>query len=709
MEKKIKSLIKRLNEALEAYHNGEEVMSNKEYDELYEELFLLESKTGIVFSDSPTQKVGAEVVDFLPSFRHPYPPLSLDKTKDASLMASKFVKGIEDALKKGYDHSNSLCLMWKMDGSTIVGYYNGGALVRLVTRGNGEVGNVISHNAPYIKGLPLIIPYKGELVVRGEAVMGYKEFDRINQTLSEDYRYKNPRNLANASIQMLDSREMSKREIVFKAFDVMKCDASPNIFSNRLEMLDGFGFDVVEYEVTTPDRLEACIQQWTDRAADYDFPVDGLVVCMEDVMYADTLPGTAHNPHIMRGFAFKWQDEEAETVLRNIEWSASRTGLLNPVAVFDPVELCGTTVNKASLHNLSYIADRDLRVGDRITVYKANMIIPQIGSNLSDRKPAVRDINSYITIDKCPICRCAVSTSLSNDTFTVRCTNPFCGAKQIGNIVHAAKKDCLNIQGISEERIEFLMTRGYINNLFDLYIQARNYRDGYGILNESGDDLIEEPGWGEQSVKNLAEAVNTARRTDFVSFIHAMGIPNIGKGQAKELKKFLDSHYDELVKEFYPDNDGSYDLIGLVSSMVYSGFDFRAVEGYGDIVASSLEKWIDDNLTDNTLFFIEEGDPARWVIDLLGQLIFDDERPAKTSNDAITGKTFVITGSLFHYKNRAELVSVIERLGGKVAGSVSKNTDYLINNDTRSVSVKNRKAKELGVRIISEIEFMEVI
>lgn len=714
------SLCYTAEDAQKSYYYAEPFMSDKEYDSLVEEIAQLETEwAGTLLApaeNSPTVRVAPEDVTELKKVRHEYPALSLDKTKDIDKYVSAFEKGEKATQKKG------VVLMWKMDGSTVVATYDNGQLVQLATRGNGEVGSDITHNAPYIKGLPLQINFKGKLVVRGEAVMSYAEFNRVNAELSDGNKYKNPRNLANATISMLDSKEMRKREIQFFAFELTARIENKkssihywNTMTDRLSYLFALGFQVVPLAYTDISLLKCRMTELEDSVNAFDYPVDGLVCCLEDIDYAEKLPGTEHNPNIMAGYAFKWTDETVETVLRDIEWSASRTGLLNPVAVFDPVELCGTTVTRASLHNVSYIMDKYLHVGDRITVYKANMIIPQIDSNLDSDKydnVSIGDVDLYGP-KTCPVCGGKVIYHLGNDnTVTAKCDNPACAAKKSGEIAHMCERDCLNIKGLSEEKISYLLNHGYIKNRYSLFIQARNYVEGYGILNEDGDDLEEQEGWGKQSVKNLADAINAARTTDFVSFIHAMGIPNVGKGQAKALKKYLETNYKNLVEEYYTQGDGSYDLIGLLTEMVFRGFDFTKIEGFGKVIADSLTGWIECWLIEPDVLLYDSGEEDLIdfeYIHLLKELKFTDVPVVKSSNNAITGKTFVITGSLEHFSNRDEFIKVIEDLGGKVSGSVSKNTYALINNDTESTSGKNKKAKELGISIISEKDFLDLI
>ena len=717
----MKRVAEKLNSAAESYYNkSKELMSNLEYDKLYDELEKLEKKTGIIVPNSPTQKVGPKESSGLKDVTHEYPARSLDKTKDIN----EYIKAFKKVADTGVDD-----LLWvtpKMDGITGVATYEEGNLVLLATRGNGEVGKDITDKAPFVKGLPMKIDYKGKLIVRGEMVMTYSEFERINQTMDADSQYKNPRNLASGTINQPENKDIQEREIVFCAFqlvyidDEQYCSKSYDLggiieksFNGRMVCLSDLGFNTVQRWSATLFSLEKVVKAATEQLKVGDYPVDGLVTVMDDIRAVKNLPDTGHHPNRAKGFAFKWADETEETVLREIEWSASRTGLLNPVAVFDPVELCGTTVSRASLHNLSYIADMDLRIGDKITVYKANMIIPQIAENLDNRNPKVRNVNSYLTISRCPVCGRPVSIGETEggDTYVARCTNPSCGAKRIGEIVHATERDCLDIKGLSEKKVEFLIQNGFIENLLDLF-RLNNQGHGAGVETLPGKPfkILEDcDGWEVKSVDNLLNAIDEARDTDFVSFIHAMGIPNVGKGQAKELKKYLDANYDELEEEYMDLSDGSYDLMELLTNMVAGDFDFTKIDGFGEVIARSLYTWVEVNLVDPVRQYLDGDDPACEVINILAELRFHDEKPKTSSNEAIKGKTFVITGSLNHYKNRDELVSVIESLGGKVSSSVSKNTNYLINNDVESTSGKNKKARELGIPIISEIEFMEVI
>ena len=707
--KKMRELLDRLKAASQAYYNGEEVMSNFEFDRLSDELRRMEELEGFSFTDSITKTVGAEAVDELPKYRHEYPALSLAKTKDIDEYCGKFRQYIQSNPRQTKGAAETVTLMWKMDGSTVQLYYEGGRLIHAVTRGNGEVGSVIDHNAPYIHGIPTKIPYHGKLVVRGEAVMHYSEFARINSMLPAEEQYKNPRNLANSTISLLDSSEMRTRDIQFYAFElVAKQDTAEDAsghdpyklwfdgmgnthttFMQRLTWLGEQGFQVVERRNVHYTALKDTMLLMEKTVPALDFPVDGLVGVMDDCAFTDGLTGTGHNPHIMRGFAFKWADETQETVIRSIEWSASRTGLLNPVAVFDPVELAGTTVTRASVHNVSYIQSLDLKVGDRVAVYKANMIIPQIADNLDKEECGELDEQHmrmrYHLAPVCPACgqpTIIEQTVGGTRSIVLKCANPDCSAKRAGQFVHFCERDCMNIVGMSESTIEKLVDAGII----------RAYADFFRLAEHPEIAMME--GFGEKSWQNMISAAETAKNeSGFIGIIHAMGIPNVGKGQAKLLKAAIESwaessHHGEEA-----------DYFDCLREMIAAGFHFEAIEGFGTVIASSLTNWAAANLAEGSAFMT--------LLDLMPAHPVQ-KKMTDVKATAIAGKTFVITGAVNHFANREELKARIEELGGKTSGSVSKNTDYLINNDASSTSGKNKKAKELGIRIITEDEFLEM-
>lgn len=706
---RMRELAQILDNASDAYYNGEEIMSNFEYDKLYDELVALETSTGVVLPDSPTGKAGAEVVDSLPKYKHEYVALSLAKTKDIDEFVTKFKEHIEsNAHMMVYNKTIStlVVLMWKMDGSTVQLYYDKGKLIHAVTRGNGEIGSIIDHNAPYIKGIPTTIKYKGKLVVRGEAFMTYTEFNRINSTLPVDEQYKNARNLANATISLLDSNEMRQREIQFHAFELVEkkdtvwdlnnhdvnkiwFNNMEGYFNDRLEWLKAYGFQVVEHVALHYSKLKDEMQAWEKRVPTLDFPVDGLVAAMDDTGYSKNLPGTGHNPHIMKGYAFKWKDETEKTTLREIEWSASRTGLLNPVAIFDPVELEGTTVSRASVHNISYIQNMDLKIGDTVSIAKMNKIIPAVVENANKETPyptltedEMRTRHSIAT--KCPVCgqdTVIEHTVGGTKSIILMCTNPDCAAKHVGKFVHFCERDCMNIIGMSEATIEKFVDCGIITK----------YTDFFNL--DKHPEIATMEGFGEKSWKKMIEAAENAQNNaDFVGILHAMGISNVGKGQAKLLKTAI----EKWANEKYPDEEKDYfDCLKEMSK----SYDFETIEGFGKVIAESLKNWLNDNLIDGSDFNEMLGMMPKHMV----------AKVSKPVTSSISGKTFVITGSVEHFKNREELKEKIESLGGKTSGSVSAKTDYLINNDVTSTSGKNKKAKDLGVKIISEADFLALI
>lgn len=695
LDNKMKSLVDELNKASEAYYNGQdEIMSNKEFDAKFDELKEMEAKAGTYLETSPTHNVGAEVVDSLPKFKHSYPALSLDKTKDIDQFVNEFRKGIRNS---GYLNT-LVVLMYKEDGSTVQAYYKHGVLDKLVTRGNGEIGSVITHNAKVLSGLPLKLAYDIDLVVRGEAVMSYQEFERINSELPEDQKYANPRNLAAATLTMLDSEEAMKRHLMFQAFNLVDITINSSdfpfrnkivlgsSFAFRLEILKALRFNVVPYKICEVDELAASVEVMTKGVSTYSYPVDGLVAAMDNYGYASTLPGTDHHPNIMQGYAFKWADECKETILRDIEWSPSRTGRLNPVAIFDPIELEGTTVTRASLHNLSIMRKMRIHVGNRLSVYKSNMIIPTVDKNLDyDSESDYTDQFIQDMIGCCPTCGSRAEVKVSPEGIeTVYCPNKNCPEKMIGKFVNFCSRDAMDIQGMSEETIKKLVELGFI----------KEYSDFFNL--RSKPEIASIPGFGQVSWDNMCKAAEKARSTDFVRFIVALNIPNIGKGQAKTLLKYINDHYDELSPKM-PLN--LYNPEGIFIYMGQSNFQFEKIDGFGTITAAELRKWIWIHLlsSDTPEFHLYE------------TLEFTDERPAVKTESVITGKSFCITGKLEYHSNRQELVDKIESLGGKWVDSVSSKTDYLINNDVTSGSGKNKKAKELGIPIISESDFIGMI
>lgn len=642
----IQEKVRLLNEASKAYYQeSREIMSNLEYDKLYDELVRLEQETGIVLASSPTVNVGYEVLSQLPKERHPSPMLSLDKTKNTAELADWL--GEQQGL-----------LSWKIDGLTIVLTYEDGKLFKAVTRGNGEIGEVITPNAKVFANLPVQIPFQGRLVLRGEACIRYSDFHRINETIDDvDARYKNPRNLCSGSVRQLNNRITAQRNVNFFAFALVSADGKA--FSSRQEQfiwLAEQGFETVQYKMTDKDNVREQVQWFADHVEENDIPSDGLVLIFNDISYGASLGATSKFPR--DSIAFKWKDEMRETTLKEIEWSASRTGLINPVAIFEPVELEGTTVSRASVHNVSILKELELGIGDRIQVYKANMIIPQIAENLTK--------SGNLPIPKqCPVCGKEAAIKKEKDVEVLYCTNPQCMAKQIKSLTHFVSRNAMNIDGLSEATLEKLVARGYIHHLADLF-RLKKYRN----------EITTMEGFGQKSFENLMNALQQARQTTPARLLYSLGIPNIGAANAKLIARACKNKWaamESISKE-----------------------ELEAVDGIGEIMAAGYRA------------FFDKPENQDVVADLLSELTLDQSFE-QTEDQIFEGKTFVITGSLEHYENRDALKAVIEKRGGKVAGSVSKKTGYLINNDPESGSSKNKKAKELGIPILTEEEFQSLL
>ena len=645
--KRMKELIPVLQEAAKAYYQeSRELMSNLEYDRLYDELAALEKETGVIFSASPTQNVGYEVLSELPKETHEQPMLSLDKTKS-----------VED-LKEWLGEQSGL-LSWKMDGLTIVLTYRDGELFKAVTRGNGEIGEVITPNARTFSNIPLQIPYQGELVLRGEAVILYSDFARINEQIGDaDARYKNPRNLCSGSVRQLNPAVTAQRNVHFEAFSLVKAEGVDfkNSRKSQFEWLKAQGFEVVQYQEVTRATLDEAVKAFAQAVEENDIPSDGLVLLFDDIAYGDSLGRTAKFPR--NSIAFKWEDETRETTLSYIEWSPSRTGLINPVAVFEPVELEGTTVSRASVHNISIMEGLELGAGDTITVYKANMIIPQIAQNLT--RSGVRDIPAT-----CPACGSETKILQENDVKSLYCMNPECQAKKIKKFTLFVSRDALNIDGLSEATLEKFIGAGFIHEFADIF-----------QLGEHRETIVEMEGFGEKSYENLIASLEHAKTTTLPRLIYGLGITGIGLANAKVLCR----HF-------------SYDFGKMRQA---SEEALVQADGIGAVLAKA---W--------TQYFSQENNNL--AVDHLLQLLTIKEE-SKAGEEAIfAGKTFVITGSLEHFSNRKALVEVIEQKGGKVASTVSAKTSFLINNDAASNSSKNKKAKELGVSILTEQEFLQMM
>lgn len=642
---RIKELVDTLNKAAKVYYSGtDEIMSNLEYDRLYDELKALEDETGIVLAGSPTHKVGYETLSELPKEEHERPMLSLDKTKSVEELAA-------------FAGTHKSLLSWKLDGLTVVVTYRDGELYKAVTRGNGYVGEVITPNARVFVNLPAKIPYKGELVIRGEAIITYSDFERINRSIEEDEnKYKNPRNLCSGSVRQLNNRITAERNVRLIAFALIRADGVDfgNSRQKQFEWLKGQGFEVVEYKIVDETSVADAVEYFSKAITDNDFPSDGLVLLYDDIAYGESLGTTAKFPR--NAIAFKWADEMAITRLKCVEWSASRTGLINPVAVFEPVELEGTTVSRASVHNVSIVRELKLGYNDEIKVYKANMIIPQIAENITG--------SATIEIPKvCPVCGDPTGIKKANDTESLYCLNPDCQAKHIKRFEHFVSRNALNIDGISSQTLEKFIDRGFIKNYTDLY-----------HLNNYEDEIVGMDGFGRKSYDNIIESVEKSRTVTLDHVIYALGIGGIGLANARLVSR----HCNED-----PETVADITIEELMS-----------IDGIGDVLAQSFREYFDD--VNNRRLYNE----------LLAELKLQKE--VRDTSSPVAGKTFVITGSVNHFTNRDELKAFIETLGGKTTGSVSAKTDYLINNDVTSNSSKNKKARELGIPVISEEEFIKL-
>ncbi len=641
---RMKELAAILNDASQAYYAQDtEIMSNYEYDRLYDELAALEEETGVTLSNSPTIRVGYEAVDDLPKERHERPMLSLGKTKSREEL-------------RDWLNGNDALLSWKLDGLTIVLTFFAGKLAKAVTRGNGEVGEVITNNARVFKNIPVSIPFQGELILRGEAVITYSDFEKINRRIEDaQSRYKNPRNLCSGSVRQLNNKVTAERNVMFYAFSLVKAEGVDfeNSRENQFRFLTEQGFDVVEYRKVTPDTILQEIEHFEKKIERYDIPSDGLVLVYEDIAYGQSLGATAKFPR--DSIAFKWADELRETVLKEIEWSPSRTGLINPIAVFEPVELEGTTVSRASVHNISILRGLKLGIGDHITVYKANMIIPQIAENLTGS-------DSVQIPEYCPVCGQATEIRQVNEVQSLYCTNPLCEAKKLKSFTLFVSRDAMNIDGFSEATLEKFIGKGFIHEYADIF-----------RLERFAEEITQMEGLGEKSCQNLLASIDHARKTTLPRVIYGLGITGIGLANAK------------MICRYY-----RYDLEAMKAAQAE---ELSEIDGVGEVLAGTFHEYFADEKN------LSQLDNLLKEIEIAAEQI--DE-----SAQTLAGLSFVITGSLNHYGNRNELKELIEEKGGKVTGSVSAKTTCLINNDVNSNSSKNKKAKELGVRIVSEEEFM---
>ncbi|MCF2568113.1 NAD-dependent DNA ligase LigA [Mediterraneibacter glycyrrhizinilyticus] len=643
----MRELVDILNRARRAYEQEDkEIMSNYEYDRLYDELLELEKELGTTLAASPTVNVGYEVLSNLPKERHERPMLSLDKTKEV------------ERLREFLGNQKAM-ISWKLDGLTIVLTYRNGSLEKAVTRGNGEVGEVVTNNARVFRNIPLAIPYQGELVLRGEAVISYKDFEKINEEIGDaDAKYKNPRNLCSGSVRQLNNEITAKRNVRFYAFTLVQADGVD--FKNsrlyQMQWLKSQGFDVVENHPVTAETVDEEVAWFAEHIGENEVPSDGLVLVYDDIAYGQSLGSTAKFPR--DSFAFKWADEIRETTLTGIEWSPSRTGLINPVAIFEPVELEGTTVSRASVHNISIMEDLELGIGDRITVYKANMIIPQIAENLT--RSGVKDIP-----EKCPVCGGPTRIAMENETKTLFCTNPKCQAKHVKSFTLFVSRDAMNIEGLSEATLEKFIMNGYVKDFTDLF-----------HLDRYEEEIKQMDGFGEKSFVNLQNSIQNARKTTLSRLVYSLGIPNVGSANAKVICRALG-------------NDPERILNATVEEL-------SDISGVGGVIAGTFVDYFSD------------GEHRDIFERLLQEVEIPQEETAEDSQK-FAGVNFVITGSVHHFANRAEVKEEIEKRGGKVTGSVTSKTNYLINNDVNSTSSKNRKARDLNVPIISEEEFLNML
>lgn len=641
---RMKELVLNLSAASRAYYQEDrEVMSNLEYDQLYDELLTLEEKTGTILSGSPTQKVGYEILSALPKEKHDQPMLSLDKTKDREALV-------------GWLGNQEGLLSWKLDGLTVVLTYENGKLIKGVTRGNGTIGEVITNNVKVFKNVPLSLKNEGNVIVRGEAVIHYDDFEQINALLPLEEQYKNPRNLCSGSVRQLNNEITAKRHVRLYAFSLVSSDAQLSSKKEQLDWLSAQGFDVVNHHLVTSDTILETIEAMSGQIESLPMATDGLVLTYNDIAYGQSLGRTSKFPK--DSIAFKWQDELKETRLKDIEWNASRTGLINPIAIFDPVDLEGTTVTRASLHNISILRGLKLGIGDTIKVYKANMIIPQISENMTQS-------DTYKIPEHCPVCHEAAVVKTVNDVSALYCENPLCAAKSVKRFAHYVSRDALNVENLSEATLEKFIDAGYLKELDDLY-----------HLDQYRESIVQMEGFGEKSYERLMKGIEKARQVPMENFIYALGILNVGLSNAKLLVSNYKGDF-EAIRSASPD-------------------ELVEIEGYGQVIAGALVDYFTDE------------DKKRELDHLLEEITFDDYI-APTEGLALDGLTFVITGSVELYDNRKALQAEIERFGGKVTGSVTKNTNYLINNDVTSTSGKNKKAQDLGIPIISEVDYQQLI
>ena len=655
---RLKELTEQLNHYRDSYYNNSEsLVSDKQYDDLFDELQSLEEETGIVMSNSPTKTVGYEVKSKLEKVKHSHPMLSLNKTKSI------------DELKK-FANNRDCLLMCKMDGLTVLLTYENGELIQAETRGNGEEGEIITHNAKVFDNIPVHIDYAGRLEVEGEAIITYDDFEKINSKLLENEKYKNPRNLVSGSVRQLDSNIAAQRHIKFIAWKVpyvIKEKYAIKTMVDRFSLIEELGFETVPQVIikSWEEHYDEYINRLKEISKEKGFPIDGLVMTYNDISYGESLGMTGHHPK--HSLAYKFYDDIYHTKLLDVEFTMGKTGVLTPTAVFKPVEIDGTVVERASLHNISIMKELGITHKCQIVnVYKANQVIPQIDS-VEEDDIEITDDNRIIPVETCPICGADTKIIQENDSKVLICTNDNCKGKLLGKLSHFCSKNAINIEGMSEATLQFLIDKGWIKSFKDIY-----------KLDYHRQNWKEYDGFGDKSVDKLLDAIENSRNATLDRFIYSLSIPLIGRSTSKDISKYCNNSIDEFA--FIMEN---------------TSLEFASIDGVGISATTSLDDWWNKN---RDIFY-----------ELAEEFVFSNKKENDNISVDLSGKIFVITGSLTHYKNRDELVSIIESMGGKVSGSVSTKTSYLINNDTQSSSSKNQKAQKLNIPIISEEDFINMI